>query len=202
MRPEAIPFLAVGGVLAALGSLAHPVLAAPGLLFSAFCGWFFRDPERTPPADPALIVSPGDGRVLSVAKEGPGDVVTVRVFLSVFDVHVQRLPCSGVVEKVHYQPGAFHMAMDKEARENERSVVTIKPDGRAEVLVVEQIAGYVARRIRTWLKPGDRAERGARYGLIQFGSQAAVHLPASAEALVEPGQRVSAGLTPIARWKP
>lgn len=201
MRHEAIPFLAVGGVVAVLGGLAHPVLAGPGLLFAAFCAYFFRDPERTPPADPDLIVSPGDGRVLTVAKEGPGEVVTVRIFLSVFDVHVQRLPCSGVVEKVHYQPGAFHMAMDKEARENERSVVTVKPDGRPDVLVFEQIAGFVARRIRTWLKPGDRAERGARYGLIQFGSQAAVHLPPSAEALVKPGDRVAAGLTPIARWR-
>jgi phosphatidylserine decarboxylase len=136
-----------------------------------------------------------------VAKEGPGDVVTVRIFLSVFNVHVQRNPVSGTVEKVHYQPGKFAMAMADEARENERAVVTVAVAGRPEKLVVEQIAGFVARRIRTWLKPGDAVVAGARYGLIQFGSQAAVHLPASAEALVVPGDLVTGCLTPIARWK-
>ncbi|TBR22472.1 phosphatidylserine decarboxylase [bacterium] len=201
MRKEGIGFVLIGLAAACAGGWFHPALAAPGALFSAFCAYFFRDPDRTPPTDPALILSPGDGRVLTVAQEGPGKIVTVRIFLSVFDVHVQRLPCSGTVEKVHYQPGAFHMAMDKEARENERSVVTIKVAGRSETLVVEQIAGYVARRIHTWLKVGDRAVSGERYGLIQFGSQAAVHLPETAEALVKPGDRVSAGLTPIARWR-
>lgn len=202
MRKEALPFLAIGLGLAVAGGWVCAPLAAPGVLFAAFCGYFFRDPDRTPPADPALILSPGDGRVLTVAREGPGAVTTVRIFLSVFDVHVQRLPVSGTVEKVHYQPGAFHMAMDKEARENERSVVTVRVEGRSETLAFEQIAGFVARRIHTWLKVGDKAVRGERYGLIQFGSQAAVHLPESAEALVKPGDRVAAGLTPIARWKP
>jgi phosphatidylserine decarboxylase len=201
MRKEATPFLAIGLVLAGAGGWLMAPLAAPGLLFAAFCAYFFRDPDRIPPADAGLILSPGDGRVLTVAKEGPGAVTTVRIFLSVFDVHVQRLPVSGTVSKVHYQPGAFHMAMDKEARENERSVVSIAVDGRPETLVVEQIAGFVARRIHTWLKAGDKAVRGERYGLIQFGSQAAVHLPESAEALVKPGDRVAGGLTPIARWK-
>ena len=93
------------------------------------------------------------------------------------------------------------MAMAKEALENERSVVTVRVEGRSETLVFEQIAGFVARRIHTWLKVGDKAVRGERYGLIQFGSQAAVHLPESAEALVKPGDRVAGGLTPIARWR-
>lgn len=201
MRKEGLKFVVIGLAAAVGGGCLHPALAAPGALFAAFCAYFFRDPDRMPPADPALILAPGDGRVLTVAKEGPGAVTTVRIFLSVFDVHVQRLPCSGVVEKVHYQPGAFHMAMEKEARENERSVVTIRVAGRPETLAVEQIAGFVARRILTWVKPGDQARAGERYGLIQFGSQAAVHLPESAEALVKPGDRVTAGLTPIARWR-
>ncbi|TPW21485.1 MAG: phosphatidylserine decarboxylase [Elusimicrobia bacterium] len=208
MRKEGLKFV-LGGLGAALagagwaarGETCWLALSVLGVLFAAFCAYFFRDPDRTPPSDPALILSPGDGRVLTVAKEGPGSVTTVRIFLSVFDVHVQRLPCSGVVEKYHYQPGAFHMAMDKEARENERAVVTIRVAGRSETLAVEQIAGFVARRILTWVKPGDQAVAGERYGLIQFGSQAAVHLPESAEALVKPGDRVSAGLTPIARWR-
>lgn len=201
MRKEGFKFVGIGVAAAAAGAWLHPLLASPGVFFAAFCAYFFRDPERTAPSDPALILSPGDGRVLTVAQEGPGGVTTVRIFLSVFDVHVQRFPCSGVVEKVHYQPGAFHMAMDKEARENERSVVTVRVAGRSETLAFEQIAGFVARRILTWTKPGDKAVSGERYGLIQFGSQAAVHLPDSALALVKPGDRVTAGLTPIARWK-
>ncbi|MBI5595696.1 MAG: phosphatidylserine decarboxylase [Elusimicrobia bacterium] len=207
IRKEALPFIliglaaaAAGAVGAARGALGGWALAVPGLLFAGFCAYFFRDPYRRLPTDQSLVYSPGDGRVLSVGREGPGETTTIRIFLSVFDVHVQRLPCSGVVEKVHYQPGAFHMAMADEARLNERSVVTIKVAGRPETLVVEQIAGFVARRIRTWLKPGDTAVLGERYGLIQFGSQAAVHLSAKAEVLVKPGDRVVGGVTPLARW--
>lgn len=200
IRKEALPFVLIGLAAAAAGAMVHAALAAPGLMFTAFCVYFFRDPERALPTDESLVYSPGDGRVLSVGREGPGETVTIRIFLSVFDVHVQRLPCAGVVEKVHYQPGAFHMAMADEARLNERSVVTIKVAGRPETLVVEQIAGFVARRIRTWLKPGDKAVLGERYGLIQFGSQAAVHLTAKAEVLVKPGDRVAGAVTPLARW--
>ncbi|MBI3298044.1 MAG: phosphatidylserine decarboxylase [Elusimicrobia bacterium] len=209
MRKEGFPFILVGLAVAAVGAvgvcrgaLGGWALAAPGGAFAAFCAYFFRDPERPLPEDPARVFSPGDGKVMTVGREGPGETVTVRIFLSVFDVHVQRLPCAGTVEKLHYQPGKFHMAMEAEARENERSVLTIAVEGRPEKLVVEQIAGFVARRILTWVKPGDRAVAGARYGLIQFGSQAAVHLPGSAEALVKPGDRVVGGVTPIARWLP
>ncbi len=208
IRHEGYAFILAGAAAAAAGgaavSSAHPagwLLALPGALFAAFCAYFFRDPERPLPTDPSLIYSPGDGRVLTVAREGPGDIVTVRIFLSVFNVHVQRNPVSGIVEKVHHQPGKFAMAMAAEARENERTVVTVAVAGRAERLVVEQIAGYVARRIRCWLKVGDAVVAGARYGLIQFGSQAAVHLPPTAEALVAPGDVVTGCLTPIARWK-
>lgn len=208
MRKEGFPFIlaglalaAAGGIGAARGALCGLAPACIGVIFAAFCAYFFRDPERPLPNDPSRIFSPGDGRVLSVGREGPGETITIRIFLSVFDVHVQRNPCSGTVEKLHYQPGKFHMAMAAEARENERSVVTLAVEGRPDKLVVEQIAGFVARRILTWLKPGDRVSAGGRYGLIQFGSQAAVHMPASAEELVKPGDRVVGGVTPIARWR-
>ena len=176
-------------------------LAALGLAFSAFCAFFFRDPDRPLPADPERVYSPGDGQVLSVAREGPGDVTTVRIFLSLFDVHVQRLPCSGLVNMVRYQPGSFALAMKDEARQNERSVVRVAVEGRGEVSF-EQIAGFVARRIVCRAVEGMRAVAGDRYGVIHFGSQAAVHLPASARPLVRPGDKVVGGVTAIAQWTP
>lgn len=187
----------------AVGALRCPVpgalAAALGLVFALFCCYFYRDPERPLPTDAKKLYSPGDGVVMSVAREGPGDVVTLRIFLSVFDVHIQRAPCSGAVEKVVAVPGSFRAAMKDEASANERCVMTIKPDGR-EPLVVEQIAGFIARRIECWPRPGDRVEMGARYGIIYFGSQAAVHFPASARCTVRVGDRVAGGLTPIGEW--
>lgn len=191
---------AAGGALYPVDSRVGAAVGAAGLLFGGFCAFFFRDPERVCPAEPKKIYSPGDGRVLSVAREGPGDITTIRIFLSVFNVHVQRLPCSGVVEKVFYQKGAFAMAMKKHASVNERSVVTIDPGEGRQPLVVEQIAGFVARRIETWLKPGDRAAVGVRYGIIYFGSQVAVHLARDARPLVKPGDPVAGGLTVIGEW--
>ncbi len=182
-------FLAFGGAEAALA-----------LLFAAFCVYFFRDPERALPTDAKKIYSPGDGRVLSVAREGPGEVVTCRIFLSIFDVHIQRAPCAGAVEKVSHVAGSFAAAMKDEAKGNERCVMTILPEGRSERLVVEQIAGLIARRIECWPKPGERLKSGQRYGIIYFGSQAAVHFPAGARCTVKPGDRVAGALTVIGEW--
>ncbi|MFH1724993.1 MAG: phosphatidylserine decarboxylase, partial [Elusimicrobiota bacterium] len=170
-----------------------------GFVFAAFCLYFFRDPTRPLPTDTSRIFSPADGRVLSVEHESPGGR-TIRIFLSIFDVHIQRYPVSGAVEKVEYRKGSFAPAMDKEARANERNILTVRARGRPDKIVVEQIAGLVARRIRCWAAEGERAVAGRRYGLIQFGSQAAVHLPESARALVRPGDRVKGGVTPIAEW--
>lgn len=194
----------IGGLLLGVGGAALGPWGwgpgALGLLFAVFSAYFFRDPDRPLPADPKKLYSPGDGRVLSVAQEGPGDVVTIRIFLSIFDVHVQRNVCSGRVDKVMYQKGGFLMAMKPEASHNERSVVRVLPDGGREAVVVEQIAGLVARRIETWIKEGDSVVAGERYGIIYFGSQCAVHLPAGAKPIVEPGDRVEGCLTPIAEW--
>lgn len=212
---QAWRFVLVGGLVDLIGTAAiiagallgrMPMLATGVLLsflasgFIAFCLYFFRDPERPLPTDPKKIYSPGDGRVMSVAKEGPGDVVTLRIFLSVFDVHIQRAPCAGTVLKKVYQPGAFRAAMIDEAKLNERSILTIQPEGRKDPLVVEQIAGYVARRIETWPNEGDKVLSGDRYGIIYFGSQAAVHFPASARCTVKPGDRVAGALTEIGEW--
>ncbi|MBI3549105.1 MAG: phosphatidylserine decarboxylase family protein [Elusimicrobia bacterium] len=186
------------GLLPMAGAAGWGVMAL-GYGFAAFSIYFFRDPERPLPTDEGKIYSPGDGKVMSVAKEGPGDTVTVRIFLSVFDVHVQRNAVSGTVSKVHYQPGAFKAAMVEEAKHNERNIVTIDCPGRGPV-IVEQIAGLIARRIEGWVKPGDVVKAGERYGIIYFGSQCAVHLPAGARATVKPGDRVAGGLSEIGEW--
>ncbi|MBI3288638.1 MAG: phosphatidylserine decarboxylase family protein [Elusimicrobia bacterium] len=198
-----VPAVAVGA--AGLWLMGAPSTLALGTLlallafgFAAFTTYFFRDPERTLPTD-GRIYSPGDGVVLSVGREGPGDVVTLRIFLSIFDVHIQRAPCSGRVSKVAHVPGSFAAAMKFEARANERAVMTIEPAGRG-ILVVEQIAGLVARRIECWPKPGDQVVAGQRYGIIYFGSQAAVHFPADARCTVKVGDRVAGALTPIGEW--
>jgi len=192
---------AAGGALWRLkGSNAGIALGVLGVLFALFSTYFFRDPDRALPTDSSKLYSSGDGVIMSVANEGPGPVTTVRTFLSVFDVHVQRLPCSGKVEKVQYKEGSFVAAMKQpESFHNERNIVSIACEGRGTV-VVEQIAGLIARRIRCWIGAGDASVAGERYGLIQFGSQAALHLPEGARPLVKPGDRVVGGVTPLAEW--
>lgn len=195
-------FIIAGLIVGVVGFACGPFGWGPGALgvvFAAFCAYFFRDPDREPPTDPAKIYAPGEGRVLSIAAEGDGSTTTIRIFLSIFDVHVQRNACSGVVESVMYQKGGFLMAMKPEASKNERSLVRIKPEGRDPILV-EQIAGAIARRIETWCKAGDTVTAGERYGIIYFGSQCAVHLPKGAKPVVRVGDRVLAGVTPIAQW--
>ena len=176
------------------------LLGGLSLSFSAFCAYFFRDPERPLPTDPKKLYSPGDGTVLSVAREGPGDIVTLRIFLSIFNVHIQRAPCAGQVEWVKHQPGSFKMAMKDEAKANERTLMRLKPDGQSDTIVVEQIAGAIARRIECWVKEGTHVVSGERYGIIHFGSQAAVHFPASARCTVKPGDKVYGALTEIGEW--
>ncbi|MFA6316156.1 MAG: phosphatidylserine decarboxylase [Elusimicrobiota bacterium] len=168
-----------------------------GLVFMLFSAYFFRDPERILPADPAKLYSPGDGVVLSVGDEGGATVL--RIFLSVFDVHVQRAPCEGMVEEVKRHGGSFLPAMKDGAKSNFRAEMRLKPEGRDPV-TVEQITGIVARRIETWVKPGDRLSSGQRYGIIHFGSQVAVRFPPSARCTVKPGDRVFGGVSAVGEW--
>ena len=207
IAPQAWQFVvpAVAAGAAGMWLMGRPSTAIPGALFSflafgfaAFTLYFFRDPERELPAD-GRIYSPGDGVVLSVAREGPGEVMTCRIFLSVFDVHIQRAPCAGRVTKVAEVPGSFAAAMKDAARGNYRVVMTIEPPKQG-LLVVEQISGLIARRIECWRKPGDEVKTGEKYGIIYFGSQAAVHFPAGSQCTVKVGDRVVGGLTPIGEW--
>ena len=198
-----VPAVAVGAV--GMWLMGRPASVLAGSLisvlsfgFAGFTLYFFRDPERALPSDDRLY-SPGDGVVLSVAREGPGDVVTLRIFLSVFDVHIQRAPCAGRVTKVAEVPGSFAAAMKDAARGNYRVVMTVEPKGRGAV-VVEQISGLIARRIECWRKPGDEVANGEKYGIIYFGSQAAVHFPAGSRCTVKVGERVVGGVTPIGEW--
>jgi phosphatidylserine decarboxylase len=178
-------------------------LALLALAFTLFTAYFFRDPDRVVPGDPGLVVAPADGRVLSVEDVdeptfmgGPARRVTI--FLNVFDVHVQRSPVAGVVRHYEYRPGKYLVAWEPKASElNEQASLGIEtPEGP---VLVRQIAGLVARRIVTRPREGDILERGARYGLIRFGSRVDLFVPVSWEIGVEPGHRVRAGSSVIGR---
>ena len=180
--------------------LCGALLAFLAFGFALFTTYFFRDPERVLPTDANKLYSPGDGVVLSVAREGPGDTVTLRIFLSVFNVHIQRAPCAGKVSKVQVVEGSFAAAMKDAARRNARVVMSIEPGGGKPTLVVEQIAGLIARRIECWPKVGDFVALGQRYGIIYFGSQAAVHFPAGSKCTVKPGDIVAGALSEVGTW--
>lgn len=190
--------LAVSVVLAwATGNWAWAI--APVLL-AAFFLWFFRDPERAIPTGPGLIVSPGDGLVTETAvintPEGPRQRISI--FLSVFDVHVNRSPIAGVLARVRYQKGRYLNAMNPaSADQNEQNIATVRGEEGIEVTFT-QIAGLLARRIVFHLKQGDTVERGQRVGLIKFGSRVNVLLPAEAELRVKKGQRVKGGSSVLA----
>jgi phosphatidylserine decarboxylase len=169
------------------------------LLLAAFFLWFFRDPERTIPAGPGLIVAPGDGLVTETAvintPEGPRQRISI--FLSVFDVHINRAPIAGVLASVRYQKGQYLNALNPaSADRNEQNIATVRGEG-IEV-TFKQIAGLLARRIVFNLHEGDAVERGQRVGLIKFGSRVNVLLPAEAQLCVAVGQRVKGGATVLA----
>lgn len=177
-------------------------LAAPLLLLAAFMAYFFRDPEREVPRGAGLVVAPADGRVTRVEKlspEDPRSPSVVSIFLSPFDVHINRAPIAGVVGDVTYTRGRFKAATSDEASlVNEQNALTIQ--GERLTIVCKQIAGVLARRIVCWKRPGDRLELGERFGLIKFGSRTDLVLPAEVEILVRPGARVRGGLTVVGRF--
>ena len=195
----------IDGILYALGFgvagvlvswLAGPWFSAPLWLLAAFCLYFFRDPERAIPDGP-VAVSPADGRVVAVKAEGPTQN-RVSIFLNIFDVHVNRTPIAGTVCKVEYQKGKFLVASREEcSTQNEQNVVTVQGDGTC--VIFKQIAGLIARRIVCNKKPGDRLAIGERVGLIKFGSRVDVLFGPEWEIVVQPGMRVAAGSSVIAR---
>lgn len=169
------------------------------LLLAAFFLWFFRDPERQVPNGPGLVVSPADGVVTSVTSVSTptGERLKLSIFLSVFDVHVNRSPIAGAVREIQYRKGLYLNALNPDsADKNEQNTVTVAADGYE--VVFKQIAGLLARRIVFNKRLGDRLERGERVGLIKFGSRVDVLLPGDAELSVKKGDRVKGGASVLA----
>ena len=196
---EGWPLILPGFALAVLCALLHWRAAAAGAFALAlFVTWFFRDPARVIPADPAAIVSPADGKVVVVEPGAAG--AQISIFLSVFNVHVNRTPVAGEVVAVERHAGKFLAAWNHAAStENARASVTVRTP-RGDVRFV-QVTGLIARRIVCHLAPGDRVERGERYGLIRFGSRVDLFLPPGAEPAVRIGDRLRGGADVIARWR-
>jgi phosphatidylserine decarboxylase len=183
-----------------------PVLPWIGVILTAWCAYFFRDPERVTPLGKSLVISPADGQVSHIVEVIPPpelDLPRVKhtrisVFMNVFDVHVNRSPVEGRIVKLTYVPGAFLNAeLDKASEDNERQALTIeRADGSR--LGAVQIAGLVARRIVKFVEDGDSLQAGQRFGLIRFGSRVDVYLPEGVAPLVCVGQRAVAGETVLA----
>lgn len=189
-----------------LGLLWEPLMWL-GFLLTAWCAYFFRDPERLTPQDPDLVISPADGRVSSIAmvtpplelELGSEPMLRISVFMNVFNCHVNRAPMRGSVRRIAYRAGRFVNAeLDKASQENERNGLVIDT-AHGEIGVV-QIAGLVARRIVCWTSTFDSLDTGERFGLIRFGSRLDVFLPAGAEPRVAVGQTAIAGETVIAEF--
>jgi phosphatidylserine decarboxylase len=177
--------------------------AAIPLLFALFFLWFFRDPQRKVPEEDGLVVSPADGKVTEVTRlQTPnGERIRLSIFLSVFDVHVNRSPISGTVSEVRYRKGRYLNALNPaSAEQNEQNLVTVRGDSFD--VTFKQIAGLLARRIVFQPEAGDFLERGQRVGMIKFGSRVDVLLPAHAELRVVLGERVKGGSSVLAEVPP
>lgn len=197
-----------GGGLTALALLYMPWLAPlPGLL-TLLLLWFYRDPPRRVPDDPRLVLSPADGKVVGIVRlpAGPDAPprIQVNIFLSVFNVHVNRSPCEAVVTEIDYRRGKFVNALREDsAHLNEMNQLTLNPGGPLPgPMIVRQIAGLLARRIVCTAAAGDRLARGERFGMIKLGSRTELVVPSDPRwrVCVQVGQTVHGGLTPILEW--
>jgi phosphatidylserine decarboxylase len=207
---EGIPFIALFAVVNFLAFLMAPLLGWLLLPLTIWCIAFFRDPDRQTPQAPGLVISPADGKLLPIVEASPppelglGEAPRTRlsIFMNVFNVHVNRNPVSGTVVALAYRPGKFFNAsFDKASIHNERMAIRVRPEGESrpeQDLVVVQIAGLVARRIVCELAQGQQVQRGARFGMIRFGSRLDVYLPAGAQAKVVAGSTIVAGETVLA----
>ena len=170
------------------------------LILLIFTFYFFRDPERVVPIGDDILVSPADGLITNITetKEGKKTYIKVSIFLSIFNVHIQRLPITGEVTKVDYIEGKFiNATLDKASEENERLKITIKNGNN--LIFVTQIAGLIARRIVNYVKPNENINQGDRYGIIKFGSRVDIEFPNSFKLLVNEGQQCIGGETIIAQ---
>ena len=193
-----VPPLLIGGITIVFHWW---VLGALFVAFALFCFSFFRDPERTISADPGVIVSPADGRVVVITEEeNAGRLGTrISIFLAIWNVHVNRSPAAGVITRIDYRPGKFLAAWDPNAStQNEQNIFTLAtPQGSIEF---KQIAGLIARRVVSWKKTQDSVAKGERIGLVRFGSRVDLWVPQGSELLVKVGDHVSGGSSVLARW--
>jgi phosphatidylserine decarboxylase len=195
--PFILPLLGLAILCLALMPMGGWILLA----LTSFVAYFFRDPERSIPADPGLLLSPADGKIVAVSplqndRVQPAGTL-VSIFLSVFDVHINRTPITGTVVDVHYQPGSFLPAFRADASGlNEQNIITLQAAGSR--IVIKQIAGILARRIVCYVKTGDKLNTGQRFGLIRFGSRTDIIIPPEFAVCARIGQRVRGGESVLA----
>ena len=206
INKEGWKFFGIFAAITALLAMIWEPLGVIGLVCTVWCYYFFRDPERVTPEIKDVVVSPADGIVQMITKVkapeeldmGGEEFTRVSVFMSVFNVHVNRAPAEGTITKAVYVPGKFlNATLDKASKDNERQLLAMKTASGKESVFV-QIAGLIARRILCFAKPGDKYKAGERFGLIRFGSRLDVYLPAGVEPQVCVGQIMTAGETVIA----
>ncbi len=201
---EGLPFIAISLIITLLLLYFHMIIPFVVMGFiTLFVAYFFRDPDRNVTYEPNVIVCPADGKILKIEQmdknHSPTNESTIKVsiFMSIFDVHVNRIPTDGSVEEIVYKPGKYFSAnLDKASEQNERNSLFLKIPGDRQMVLV-QIAGLIARRIACWIKPGDIVKVGQRFGLIRFGSRVELFLPPETEIYVKPGQKVKAGITKL-----
>ena len=206
---EGWPFIVAAGLFNLILFLGAPWAAWLFLPVTVWVVAFFRDPDRDVPQGANLVICPADGRLLPIVDAAPPPELglgekklpRVSIFMNVFNVHVNRIPCNGTVTRLAYRPGKFiNASFDKASTENERMALRLKTDGGEEIAVV-QIAGLVARRIVCNVQEGQSVCRGDRFGIIRFGSRVDVYLPETARVTVTAGQTVRAGETVLAEFR-
>ena len=207
IHPDGWRFVGISAAVSLILLLICEELGLLGFLVTAFIFYFFRDPERHTPVDENLVIAPADGIISSIVKCAPppdldmGDepVTRISIFLSLFNVHINRVPVSGKIDKLVYIPGKFFNAsLDKASTDNERQLVKMTASYKDMPIAFSQIAGLVARRILCNLKEGEKVKSGERFGLVRFGSRADVYLPKGVEPLVVCGQEAVGGETVLA----
>lgn len=204
---EGYPFIFFSAFVTLIAGLVEiPLAALCGILITCFVTYFFRDPERVVADDDSAIISPADGKIIFVEKIFDDrfirqEVFKISIFMNIFNVHVNRFPFSGTVEKISFAPGRFYSAdTDRGALHNEHCAMIVQTDSGIKYGVV-QVAGLIARRIVCWAEKKDRLITGERYGLIRFGSRVDLYLPPDVEITIRKGQKVRAGETTVARFR-
>ena len=200
---EGYPFIGFSAFITLIiAILGYDLLALTALSLTTFVVYFFRDPERIGPISEDALISPADGKVILIEKIIDdqyllGQVYKVSIFMNVFNVHVNRVPVSGTVEKIIYTPGKFYSAdSDRGAMHNEHCATLLRSASGQRFAFV-QVAGLIARRIVCWLEAGDQVRRGQRFGLIRFGSRVDLYIPSQTQLEIAVGQKVRAGETVI-----